>query len=232
MVLDGHKMVLIGQKKIVFCPMCVYDVSIHRHKKGSKMSNNTKHNLRKLPFSPTVNPLMDGFAVRIKSKQVRTGNKKDMIDPKTGEVQSAVVMEEVELDDAHFVKVFAAGVRAAFGLSLTGARVFQAVLEVYQQQPMSGGFADCIYLHFFDGGLDGRKLDISDRTFRRGLVELLDKGFLAPKNENLFWVNGNLFFRGDRATFIKTYHRKKAVSDTGRDPRTVDFIQSKADADA
>lgn len=196
------------------------------------MSNTSpKHNLRKLPFSPTVNPLMEGFAVKIKSKQVRTGSRKDMVDAKTGEIQSAVIVEDVELDDAHFVKVFSAGIRAAFGLSLTGAKVFQAVLDVYQQQPMSGGFADCIYLHFFDGGLDGRKLDMSDRTFRRGLVELLDKGFLAPRNENLFWVNGALFFKGDRATFIKTYHRKKRAVDQGRDPRTVDFIEGKTDQD-
>lgn len=191
-----------------------------------------KHNLRKLPFSPTVNPLMEGFAVKIKSKQVRTGSRKDMVDTKTGEIQSAVIVEDIELDDAHFVKVFSAGIRAAFGLSLTGAKVFQAVLDVYQQQPMSGGFADCIYLNFFDGGLDGRKLDMSDRTFRRGLVELLDKGFLAPKNENLFWVNGALFFKGDRATFIKTYHRKQRTTTHERDPNTVDFIQGKPDAEA
>lgn len=176
-----------------------------------------KHNLRKLPFSPRVNPLMEGFAVRIKNKQVRTGSPKEMADTSTGLIQNAVVIEEIGLDDAHFVKVFSAGIRAAFGLSLTGAKVFQAVLDVYQHQPMSGGFADCIYLHFFDGGLDGRKLDMSDRTFRRGLVELLDKGFLAPKNENLFWVNGALFFKGDRATFVKSYYRKNSAQGIDRD---------------
>lgn len=155
---------------------------------------------------------MGGFAVKIKRKQVRTGGVKEMVD-RNGEIHSAVVIEEQELDDAHFVKVFASGVRAAFDLSLTGARVFQAMLDVYQRQPLTGGFADCIYLHFFDGGLDGRKLEMSDRTFRRGLVELLDRGFIAPKGENLFWVNANLFFRGDRATFIKSYHRRKTTGD-------------------
>lgn len=131
-----------------------------------------------------------------------------MIDPATGEVGNAVIIEEEELDEIHFVKVFTAGIRAAFGLSLTGSKVFQAVLEVYQIQPMAGGFVDSVYLHFFDGGLDGRKLEMSDRTFRRGLIELLEKQFLFPRGENLFWINPNLFFRGNRATFIKSYRKR------------------------
>jgi hypothetical protein len=170
----------------------------------------TKFNLRKLPFSPLRNPLVDGFIVNAKMKQVRTGGVKEMIDVKTGEISQAVIIEEQELDEIHFVKVFTAGIRAAFGLTLTGSRVFQAVLEVYQNTPMSGGFVDSIYIAWFDGGLDGRKLDMSERTFQRGLVELLDNGFLSPRNSNLFWVNPNLFFRGDRATFIRTY-RKTAI---------------------
>lgn len=172
-----------------------------------------KFNLKRLPYSPVKNPLVDGFTVQAKRKQVRTGGTRDMIDPKTGEVNQAVIIEEQELDEIHFVKVFTAGIRAAFNLSLTGSRVFQAILEVYQSEPMSGGFADSIYLHFFDGGLSGRKLDISDRTFRRGLVELLENGFLFPRGENLYWVNPNLFFRGDRATFIRTYRRRVTAND-------------------
>lgn len=178
------------------------------------MSNDKpKFNLKHLPFSPVKNPLVDGFTVNAKRKQVRTGGVKDMIDVNTGEVNQAVIIEEQELDEIHFVKVFTAGIRAAFNLSLTGSRVFQAILEVYQLEPMSGGFADSIYLHFFDGGLSGRKLDISDRTFRRGLVELLNNGFLFPRGENLYWVNPNLFFRGDRATFIRTYRRRLTAVD-------------------
>jgi hypothetical protein len=175
-----------------------------------------KFNLKKLPFSPTKNPLVDGFSMTTRNKQVRTGGVQQLIDPKTGEVQQAVVVEEQELDDINFVKVFTAGIRAAFGLSLTGSRVFQAMLDVYQRTPLSGGFADSIYLHFFDGGLDGRKLDMSERNFRRGLVELLENGFIFPRGENLYWVNPNLFFRGDRATFIKTYRRRQVAVDEAK----------------
>lgn len=173
------------------------------------MSDKPAFNLKRLPFSPTKNPLLDAFTVRTKIKNVRTGGVKEMIDTSTGSITQAVIVEEQELDDSQFVKVFSAGIKAAFNLTLTGSRVFQAMLEVYQTQPLAGGFADSIYLHFFDGGLDGRKLDMSERTYRRGLVELLENGFIFPRGENLFWVNPNLFFRGNRATFIKTYRRKQ-----------------------
>lgn len=200
-------MVNIGHKHIVFCPNMVYHVSIALQKKLVKMSVERKFNLKKLPFSPVVNPLAESFRMVTKTKQVRTGGVQELVD-KHGEIHNAVIIEDEELDDVHFVKVFTAGIRAAFGLSLTGYKVFQAMLDVYQHQPLSGGFADSIYLHFFDGGLDGKKLDMSERTFRRGLVELLENGFIYPRGENLYWVNLNLFFRGNRATFIKSYRRR------------------------
>jgi hypothetical protein len=166
-----------------------------------------KFNLKKLPYSPIVNPLMSGFTMRTKNKLVHTGGAKEITDVH-GEIHNAVIVEEQELDDLHFVKVFTSGIRAAFGLTLTGSKVFQSVLEVYQKEPMTGGFVDSIYLHFFDGGLSGLKVDLSDRTFRRGLHELLERGFIYPRGESLYWVNPNLFFRGNRATFVRTYTRK------------------------
>jgi hypothetical protein len=145
--------------------------------------------------------------MRTKNKLVHTGGAKEITDVH-GEIHNAVIVEEQELDDLHFVKVFTSGIRAAFGLTLTGSKVFQSVLEVYQKEPMTGGFVDSIYLHFFDGGLSGLKVDLSDRTFRRGLHELLERGFIYPRGESLYWVNPNLFFRGNRATFVRTYTRK------------------------
>lgn len=146
-----------------------------------------------------------------KNRRVGTGAPRQLTD-EHGEIHEAVIVKEEELDDLHFVKVFTAGIRAAFDLTLTGSRVFQAILDVYQKEPMSGGFADSIYLHFFDGGLSGIKIGLSDRTFRRGLVELLERGFIYPRGESLYWVNPNLFFRGNRATFISSYRKKSSAA--------------------
>ena len=84
-----------------------------------------------------------------------------------------------------------------------------------------GGFVDAIYLAWFDDGLSGQKLDMSEKTFQRGLKELLERGFLSPKAPNLFWVNPALFFRGDRVLFLKEYRRIKPKATPKVEPEIV-----------
>lgn len=115
-----------------------------------------------------------------------------------------------ERDDEHFVKVFADGVRAAFDLSRTGDRVFVAVLQAYQAEKLTGGFTDTVSLIWFDGGLNGDKLGMTDRTFHNGLKEFLSKEFLKPKLPNQYWLNPALFFKGDRVAFTSEYRKVPA----------------------
>lgn len=170
-------------------------------------------NLKKLEFSPDANPFGYGAQVPIKQKLVRSSlQQKTLADVSTGEVVAASQIHQIEqIDSDHFVKVFSAGIAATYDLTKTGQRTFQAILQVYENAPMSGGFVDAIYLAWFDDGLSGQKLDMSEKTFQRGLKELLQNGFLSPKAPNLFWVNPALFFRGDRVLFIREYQRKRPV---------------------
>lgn len=180
-------------------------------------------------FSPDHNPLVELTTVATKRRYVRTGRSKDLVDPQTGEVSAVATIHTVEeRDDAEFVKVFAAGVQAMYGLSKTGMRVFQAILDEYQGTRMAGGFADSVYLHWFGNGLNGRILDMSERTFHTGFKELLLNRFLAPRSANLYWVNPALFFKGDRVKFITEY-RRKGVS---RDPNTIDWVSGSTDAES
>ena len=171
-----------------------------------------KTDLSKLQYSPTVNPLMEPQQLKTKRRLVKSGRSEDLVNPATGEITGVAAIHQIEeRDDAEFVKVFAGGISAAFGLSRTAARVFQLVLELYQAEPMVGGYADSVYLVWFDNGLCGRAVGMTDRTFHSGLRELLAKGFLAPKAPNVYWVNAGLFFKGDRVLFIKEYRRKRAT---------------------
>lgn len=166
-------------------------------------------NLRQLAYSPTLNPLLDESLIQLRRRTVRVGGKRDLLDTRTGEVAGMAAIHVTEIkDDKEFVKVFSEGVRAAFGLTKTGFRVFQAVLDVYQATSMSGGYAEAVELFFFDGKLDGRALDMSEKTFQRGLKELLANRFLHPRSPGTFWVNPNLFFKGDRVAFIREYRKK------------------------
>lgn len=132
------------------------------------------------------------------------------MNPATGEITGIAAIHQIEeRDDAEFVKVFAAGVAASYELTKTAQRVFQVVLDQYQRTPMSRGFADAIELFWFGDGIEGRDVGMKEDTFKKGLRELLDKGFLAPKSPTSFWTNPALFFKGDRVLFIKEYRRRK-----------------------
>lgn len=170
--------------------------------------------LDKLPYSPTINPLIDVQDIRTKRRLVRSGRSEDLVNPATGEITGVAAIHQVEeRDDAEFVKVFAAGVAATYELTKTAQRVFQVVLDQYQRTPMTRGFADAIDLFWFGDGIEGRDVGMSEYTFKRGLRELLDKRFLAPKGPSTFWTNPALFFKGDRVMFIKEYRRKKSSQD-------------------
>jgi hypothetical protein len=161
-------------------------------------------------YSPTVNPLVEPQAIQTKKRFVRSGKSEELVNVDTGEIRGvATIFTTEERDDTEFVKVFAAGVAATYELTKTAQRVFQLVLDQYQRTPMSRGYADYVNLFWFDGGVDGRAVDMSERTFMRGLKELLEKRFIASKDGNGFWVNPALFFKGDRVMFIREYRRRK-----------------------
>lgn len=172
----------------------------------------------KAQYSPDENPLMKSVVVPVKKSRVRSGLAEiPLIDGDSGQLVATSVIHQITDTDAdEFVKVFASGIAAAYELSRAGQRVFQSVLGEYEKAPMSGGFVDSVYLAWFDGGLSGRDIGMSDRTFARGLRELLEKSFLAPREPNVYWVNPALFFKGDRVRFVREYQRAPRV--TSRPP--------------
>lgn len=161
-------------------------------------------------MSPLINPLVEPQVISTRHRLVKSGRSEDLINPATGEIVGVAAIHQIEeRDDAGFVKVFAAGVAAIYELSKTGHRVFQVVLDQYQRTPMSKGYADSVELFWFGDGINGRAVDMSERTWIRGLKELLEKRFLYPKSPTSFWTNPALFFKGDRVMFIKEYRRKR-----------------------
>jgi hypothetical protein len=77
---------------------------------------------------------------------------------------------------------------------------------------MTGGFSDTVYISWFGDGLSGQDVGMKYRSFMAGLKELLNKGFLAPRTPNVFWVNPHLFFKGDRVAFVQEYCRPPSVT--------------------
>lgn len=173
--------------------------------------------IRKLHYNPDENPLLEEVPLQTRQKRVYSQliGKKPLMDTETGELLNASVVRTVEeKDDAEFVKIFSKGVAAAYNLTRTGHRVFQVILKQYENTPMQGGYADSIYLAWFDGGLSGQSVGMSEKTWQRGMQELLEKNFISPRTPNIFWVNPALFFKGDRVLMVREYRRKRNAANT------------------
>lgn len=166
--------------------------------------------LTQLGYSET-NPYMEPHIVPVKKKKVQSNLKGvSLINAETGELEATTVIHQIEeVDQEHFVKVFTSGIAAMYELTKTGHKVFMAILDEYQKAPLSKGYADCVYIAWFNNGLAGRDIGMSESNFNRGLWELIDKQFISQHKPNMFWINPALFFRGDRVAFIKEYRKKE-----------------------
>lgn len=123
-----------------------------------------------------------------------------MIVSERGEILAPAGFHEVvEVDRTQFVKVYVGGVTAFNDLSSPGSKVFKMVYNFIIKNPNS----DAIYLYYKEAKSMGRA------TFDRGIVELLAKEILYKSTRpNLFYLNINYMFNGDRLALVKEYRLK------------------------
>jgi hypothetical protein len=147
-----------------------------------------------------------------RQKPVRFGNDKRgfVVNSGSGEILGVGGMgfyEFEEVDAAKFVKMFLAGIKQAAGLSKAGLTVFELVYRFVQANPNN----DKIELSFYVAAEHIKGLN--DRTYRRGLRELLDREFLfRSPSDGVFFVNIRYMFNGDRLAFVRGYQRKGSAS--------------------
>jgi hypothetical protein len=153
------------------------------------------------------NPSLSVAADNTKSGVKRITNKegsKCMIVSEHGEVIAPAGFYEImEVDKTQFVKLYINGVKAFQGLSSAGARVFELIYDSVQEKPG----VDKFYIHFMN--VNQEQFPLSERTFHRGLTELLAKEFIFESTlPNLYFLNINYLFNGNRLAFIKEYRIK------------------------
>jgi hypothetical protein len=153
--------------------------------------------------NPSV-PNTRDMATRTKRFHVPGGNASVIVDNTSGEIKGLGGMGfwwEEEVDTTRFVKLFLDGIKQAAGLSKTGMQVFELV---YQQMRANPG-SDEIKLNQYVA----RDYGLSDRTYQRGVRELLEKEFLyRSPSDGVYFVNIRFMFNGDRLAFVRTYHLK------------------------
>lgn len=155
--------------------------------------------------NPSV-PTTNGITTRTKRFQVPGGRGSVIVDNSSGEIKGIGGMGfwwEEEVDSSRFVKMFLDGIKQAADLSKTGLQVFELVYHEMRANPGS----DEIKLNQYVAKDHG----ISDRTYQRGVRELLEKEFLyRSPSDGVFFVNIRFMFNGDRLAFVRTYHLKGA----------------------
>ena len=156
--------------------------------------------------NPSV-PSANGIPTRSRRFQVPGGKAAVIVDHSTGELKGLGGMGfwwEEEVDTTRFVKLFLDGIKQAADLSKTGMQVFELVYHQMRANPGS----DEIKLNQYVAKDHG----MSDRTYQRGVRELLEKEFLyRSPSDGVFFVNIRFMFNGDRLAFVKSYHLKGAV---------------------
>jgi hypothetical protein len=163
------------------------------------------------------------FLVEVTTKTRRVTNKRGdmmLVNNQTGEIQSNIAgfWEAEEVDSTKFVKLFVQGVKALKELTGAGTKVFE-VLYLRVQDNIG---KDQIFMAF--SSVDHALTPMSQATYKRGMAELIEKGFIAATpSQGMYWLNPSFVWNGDRLAFVKEYRRastKKAIEDT----RTVDMF--------
>lgn len=164
--------------------------------------------------NPSV-PVPATFGARPKSLRVNNGNRVMIVGKDSGEVLGeghAGFFEMQEVDETQFVKLYLAGIKQTTKLTKAGLQVFELVYHQMRATPQS----DRLELNHYLAKEFG--LSISIQTFRRGLRELLEHEFLyRSTSADVYFVNINFIFNGNRITLAKSYYLKGTGAQLGLD---------------
>lgn len=163
----------------------------------------TKHGLPVYRVNPSIPP-SNTLATRQRRFEVPGGKGAVIVDNSTGEIKGIGGLGfwwQEEVDASRFVKLFLDGIRQASGLSKAGMQVFELVYTEMRENPGKDKIELSPYV--------AQDRGLNERTFRRGLRELLEKEFLYHSTSNsVFFINIRFMFNGDRLAFVRTYHLK------------------------
>jgi len=148
--------------------------------------------------------LEDVFKMNTATKTVIVGSqKKVLVDTDTGEVEGYTLLHKFkEVDKEQFVKLYVNEIQSLFDLSKTGLRVFSYIISLMRINDATiyldihTAQKECGYAH--------------KKAIYKGLSELVQNKIVALSNKpNLWFINPNIVFNGDRIAFIKEYKMKK-----------------------
>ena len=169
------------------------------------MSHELTHKTRRGVALYDSNPFISPALATTKTKRITNKKGEMMVVLKETEQVIAPIAgfwQAHEVDSAKFVKLYINGVKAFRDLTGSGTKVFELLyLEV---QKTIG--KDQVFLSF--SRIDQTATPIASATYKRGIAELIAKGFLAAtQTQSLYWLNPDYMWNGDRLAFVKEYYK-------------------------
>jgi len=180
-------------------------MTIQGSKRRVNMSQETK--TRRGIVLYKENPFISSTVVKAKTKRITNKRGDMMVVGDSGEIVAGVAgfWQAQEVDASKFVKLYVGGVKQIKELTGAGTRVFELLyLEV---QKYIG--QDRIFMSY--ASIDHETAPMSPATYKRGIAELIAKGFLAPTEvQGWYWLNPEFMWNGDRLAFVREFYKKGA----------------------
>jgi 23S rRNA maturation-related 3'-5' exoribonuclease YhaM len=190
-------------------------------KKDIKMAEELTKRRGKIVYDE--NPFLKGLVVKTRTKKYSntSGEKMMLVSKETGEIKPAGFWTAKKVDEEQFIKLFVNGVKAFAELSNAGVKVFEYVYKAMQESINK----DKIYLSF-----NSESIEISERTWFRGINELVEKGFIAAeKRVNWYFINPDFMFNGDRLVFAQEFVKVKNTASNKEDTKTIDMFNDEGE---
>lgn len=116
----------------------------------------------------------------------------------------AAFFEMQAVDQGQFVKSYLAAIKNTAKLTKAGMQVFEIVYNQMRENPQTDKIELNVYLAKKFG------MEMSERTYQRGLRELLENEFLyRSPSADVFFVNIIYMFNGNRITLAKSYYLRE-----------------------
>jgi hypothetical protein len=174
----------------------------------------TKKQLKTTLPKYVTNPSLDTVILNTRTRKVFTKNNEALYITNVGTGEQtpatggAMFLKEELVDTEQFIKLYAAGIKHITNLSTAGFKIFQLVYLLMLESPNN----DRLIIDFHEL-VAIKKFDQSQKTFIRGINELLEKELIYQSmTPSVYFLNMNLFFNGDRITRIQSYKLKRKES--------------------
>jgi len=183
---------------------------IQESKKGREMRQEQEEEFsrRKGIRLHRKNPFWESTNITVGTKRISVSGGRHISDDGESVDHSGIHIVR-QVDESQFLKVYTKNIRAIFDLKPSTQKVLQYLMQTLQKTPNAEG----VYLSWFraDEYFSEEDVKISKASFHRAMNELLQKKFIAESIEpNMFWFNPNLFFNGNRMTFVNEYRKIKS----------------------